>query len=157
MKWKRALVVTGICVAVLLGCGYGAYRYVLSKYAQHIDNLLVDLIADAGSNQAPIDSTPTPGTSSPGIKPDTNAPATPSQVDPETASKATTILEQMNLSEKVTVMRAMSKFTTGELLEMYKQYASGDKNDKQSVKQLLEDSFTEEDLLLFRQIAEKYR
>lgn len=160
MNWKRALTIIGVCLAVLLGSGYGAYRYVLRHYAQQIDNLLVDLAADAGESQPPTDGVPAmmPGDNSE-VQPTTDptVPTTPAQVDPEATSKATSILEQMSLSEKVTAVQAMSKFTTSELLEMYRQYASGDKGAKQSVKEKLEGRFSEEDLRLFREIANKYR
>lgn len=130
------------------------------------------------TNQAPpAISQPKPGTdsSSGGSKPSStqtpesggNSPAsvvdkatstlTLSEEERDKAESADELLEQMSTSEKLMVLKTLNRFSTSELLEMYRIYSGGNAEAIAELKKTIKTKFSPEDIELIKQMAAKYR
>lgn len=73
------------------------------------------------------------------------------------AESATDLLEQMSTTEKLMVLKTLNRFSTTELLEMYRIYSQGDPVAVAEVKAKIKAQFSEADIELIKQMAAKYR
>lgn len=184
MNWKRAGLTIGICVTLLVAGGYGVYRYVLHRYAYQIDEIVSGLIDDSVAPEttpspAAVEPQENPA---PNAKPDQSKPTAEAPSDPPSgnsaqtgaiaqaaeglnltgqeqakAESATDLLEQMSTTEKLMVLKTLNRFSTTELLEMYRIYSQGDPVAVAEIKAKIKAKFSEADIELIKQMAAKYR
>lgn len=181
-KW---IIVLALVVILLPLLAIGALNYAGRRYASEIDDLLASLLeqdptesSDAGPGLAetpPIGTEPSPSppdvppTSetppvdpNPGepVKPEPSAPPVgnvPPGIGSDDQQTAVTTFEQMTVAEKVTVLRTVSKFSAGEMLQYYQLYKQGDKEAMATIKSELKAKLTSDDYEKVRQLAGKYR
>lgn len=182
-KW---IIVLALVVTLLPLLAIGALNYAGRRYASEIDDLLASLLeqdptesSDAGPglvetpptgtepSPSPPDVPPTsetppvdPNSGEP-VKPEPSSPpvgpAAPPGIGATDQQTAVAAFEQMNVAEKVTVLRTVSKFSTSEMLEYYKLYKQGDKEAIATIKSELKAKLTSDDYETIRQLAGKYR
>lgn len=102
--------------------------------------------------------TPEPGGTSPANVVDkATANLNLSAEERDKAESADEILEQMSTSEKLMVLKTLNRFSTSELLEMYRIYSGGDAEAIAELKKAIKAKFSAEDIELIKQMAAKYR